>query len=212
MIRDKILKLYIIILVIGSIRLGIYHVNPIRNTVLTYAIFFSCSTIMPFLLNKFFHTKLSNLLIFIYVTFSLSATFLGAGFELYHIIFWWDIYVHLLSGVLLFLIGLKITKNLKISTIKKLFFILMISMSGALLWEIYEFTIDSIFKSELQEWQSLRYEPFIPLAIERGHGLVDSMMDMIYGIIGNLLSSIFYFCKSSIQKTTKYAKIKLTIK
>ena len=57
-------------------------------------------------------------------------------------------------------------------------FIIIFSIASSCLWEVIEYTIDTIFKSDLQR---------------RNTGVHNTMKDIIVAIIGNTLFTIWYF-------------------
>ncbi len=208
MIRNKILKLYTVSLILISLHLGIYCAINYEFNVLCNALAFLLCAAFPFVLNKYIRNKMRNSLIFSIVTFNFIGLFLGGGINLYAVAYWWDIVVHTLSGILFFQVGFWLTNNMKITKLQKLIFILLIVMAAALTWEIIEFIGDSLFKTNLQEWQTDTYEPFVPLVHERGHGLVDSMLDMINAIVGYFYALIISYIKNSLHNTRKNASKK----
>lgn len=190
--NDKLLNLYTNILRVTSLCISIFFLINGNIKVICIFLLFYFLSIIPYILNKFFQIKISNLLSFVYITLIFGANFLGNGLRFYKAFFWWDISIHFLSGILCFLIGLYISRKYKINIKERIIFILLITLSLSLCWELFEFICDSIFKSNMQEWKTMSYEPFISYVENRGHGLVDSMMDMIYAIMGFILSLIIY--------------------
>ena len=80
---------------------------------------------------------------------------MGNMWDFYDKIEWWDLLMHILSGIILGIIGnlmLKknIGKNLILRRSLRFFFIVGIACIGGVVWEIYEFTIDSLFNLDTQ--------------------------------------------------------------
>ena len=112
-------------------------------------------------------------IVFIYATL-----FLGEAYGFYTKIWWWDLVLHLGSGVSLGLIGFIILFILdKKSHIKASPYVLVLlafcfALAIGALWEIFEFTMDTFFGFNMQK------------------GEVDTMGDLIAGAIGAIIASI----------------------
>lgn len=94
----------------------------------------------------------------------------------------YDKALHLCSGILASWFFVEIIDfKLKTETFKlRLLFLNCFNASIALLWEIIEFLFDYLFKQTTQK------------------GLIDTMMDMILGILGGLIVSAIYSKKGKI--------------
>jgi flagellar biosynthesis protein FliR len=114
--------------------------------------------------------------------FIFASLFLGDINSFYTRYWWWDLFLHGLSAIILGLLAFSLVyilnKERKISL--KPGFIALFAFCFALamgaLWEIFEFLIDSIFKTNLQR-----------------SGLVDTMIDLIVDMTGALLISLLGF-------------------
>jgi len=128
------------------------------------------------------HHKINPLItamIYIYCLFSLV---MGNMWDFYDKIVWWDLLMHVLSGVILgtvgnTLINKKTGKN-QLSKVVKFLFIVGIACIGGVIWEIYEFTIDSLFKLDTQ--------------LAKTYGISDTMWDLILDFIGGVGIGIFF--------------------
>ncbi len=117
----------------------------------------------------------------IVVVFIFCALYLGSINSFYNMIWWWDIAVHTLSGLIIAALGFSLVdilnKNEKLSISLSPLFVSIFSFSFALalgvIWEIYEFTVDSLFGLNMQK-----------------SGLVDTMWDLIVNAAGALVFSI----------------------
>ncbi len=118
------------------------------------------------------------------VTFIYFAVFLGNWKGYYQLFWWWDVYLHLFSGLLLGIFGFmtlyvlndakKIRLNLKCGFVA--LFAFMFAMTIGVVWEIFEFCMDSWFGLNMQR-----------------SGLVDTMWDLIMDFIGAfIISSLGY--------------------
>lgn len=115
------------------------------------------------------------------ILFIFGSLFLGSAVGFYYRFWWWDILVHGFSAILLGIIGLLmvwiLNHNEKVDISLNPVFICIFSFSFAVaigvLWEIYEFAIDSFFEADMQK-----------------SGLVDTMWDLIVDTSGALLVSM----------------------
>lgn len=90
-------------------------------------------------------------------------------FKLYDKIWWLDLVVHFVAGVV-------ISMTLTLFT-KSWLLIFTSAVTLSLAWELIEFLCDSIFGTNMQRWKD-SYTRF-----KRG-GLIDSMTDLIAAIVG----------------------------
>jgi uncharacterized membrane protein YjdF len=122
------------------------------------------------------------------VLFIYASLFLGELKNYYAAYWWWDVLLHMSSGLAFGIIGFIILyviyKTEKIKASPKI--IAMFSFAFALaigaLWEIVEFTIDSVFGPTSNH--------VFMQTVVNGCGLVDTMKDLIDDSIGALFSSI----------------------
>ena len=90
--------------------------------------------------------------------------------------------MHLFSGIILGIIGNsminRIQKGKRIDPLIRLFFIIGIACIGGIVWEIYEFTVDS--------WLGLDTQRVLLT------GVGDTMSDLITDFIGGILAGIYF--------------------
>ena len=110
------------------------------------------------------------------IIFILLSVFIGRTLNAYSLVPHWDKALHFLSGFLFAVIGkeiyIKLSGNSKNRWLM-FFFSLLFAISAAGLWEIYEFTGDTLFGMSAQN-NSLR----------------DTMLDMILGSFSAFLTTI----------------------
>lgn len=138
----------------------------------------------------------SNMMIF-YTLFLYGAIFLGEVMAFYYIVPHWDTILHALSGAMLGALGFSVITFLNktdgipmnLSPLFVAFFTFCFSMMLGSIWEIYEFTVDYFFHTNMQKF-----------ALSDGTGLVgqaallDTMKDIIVDAIGSLVMSVMgYF-------------------
>jgi hypothetical protein len=113
---------------------------------------------------------------FVYVTL-----FLGSLRDYYERISWWDTLLHFQSGVLLGMVGFVLIYILNQSHTGKLalspffisFFAASFSMAVGVVWEIYEYAIDTFLGFNMQR-----------------NGLPDTMHDLIFNTVGALAVAV----------------------
>ena len=164
----------------------IYHLDWV-NTFLTSGIFVLTS--LPAIFRKSYKVRLPVELDFIVILFIYAALFLGEVHGYYTKFWWWDILLHASSGVLFgiagFLLVYILNQEKKVMLHLKPFFIGLFSFAFAnalgVLWEIFEFAMDSFFSLNMQK-----------------SGLVDTMWDLIVNVLGSLFIAVFgYFYSKS---------------
>lgn len=146
---------------------------------------------IPRLITKFFKIKIPEILELIYILFIFIAQFLGSVVNLYNIIWWYDLFVHFLSGVLTSVLAIVILNMFKLDK-NKLFnacFIIIFSMFTAVSWEFIEFFGDLFLGMNVQH------------SIETG--VKDTMTDMLVAFLGSIFVFVFYIIKEKNKKDSK---------
>lgn len=187
-------KYFIIIYIIMGVGLGVY--NIFFST--PYYIMLGFASILflfiPDIIYKVLKLKKVYILNFTIYLFCFLSFNIGMTLNGYSRIPQYDKLVHTLSGVFFALLGLGFYYVLK--PIKKLersdysivsFFSVMFSLSIAVIWEIYEYTIDFLLHTDPQRVSTT--------------GINDTMIDMIVCFIGALimwLSIYLYYRRNKI--------------
>ncbi|MCY6371159.1 hypothetical protein [Clostridium ganghwense] len=138
-------------------------------------------TYLPYIIARKNGIKLPASFQIVILSFIFAAQILGELGNYYYKFWWWDIMLHTFSGVILGMVGFLLiyilNREEKIDLIMSPFFVALFSFTFALcmgaLWEIFEFSMDSIFGLNMQK-----------------SGLVDTMWDLIVDSIGALITSI----------------------
>ena len=113
------------------------------------------------------------------VGFIYLSVFVGETFDAYERFFWWDAMLHTASGVVLgfcgFLILYILQRQGKLQASPMIIAVFTFCFGVALggVWEIFEFTIDSVFGTNMQK-----------------DGLSDTMWDLIVDTVGALAISV----------------------
>ncbi|MGM0644925.1 MAG: hypothetical protein ACQESV_00795 [Thermodesulfobacteriota bacterium] len=147
----------------------------------------SVITLGPFFIRKFFRVSIPPEFVLLGITFVFASLFLGEVHGYYSRFWWWDIALHSGSGFALGIIGfllvyvLNETENIGVYMkpgFVALFAFLFAVGIGAL-WEIFEFSMDSLLKTNMQK--AMFGDP---------SGLTDTMWDLIVDTLGALLISV----------------------
>ncbi len=124
-----------------------------------------------------------------FMCFTFCSITLGNLLGFYNLINWWDLLLHTTSGVLLGLFALQfVAKRHSVNQIDSTITSLIIfsfPLAIGVLWEIFEFSMDYLLKTNLQR-----------------SGLVDTMTDLIVATIGAMLAVCIYhmFLKETNEK------------
>lgn len=144
-------------------------------------------TLVPFLLHRFLHVYIPAEFVLLAIAFVFASLFLGEIRGYYTRFWWWDILLHSSSGFLLGIIGFllvhvlneteEIGVNMKPGFVA--FFAFMFAVGMGVLWEIFEFSMDSFFGMDMQK--EMMGDP---------SGLTDTMWDLIVDAMGALVIAV----------------------
>jgi uncharacterized membrane protein YjdF len=127
------------------------------------------------------------------VVFIYATLFLGEINNYYNTFWWWDVLIHISSGLAFGIIGFIIlymlhkSENIKTSPKTVAIFSFAFALAIGALWEIIEFSIDSIF-GPISNNVLMQSGTFYWTNIHTG--LADTMKDLIDDAIGALFSGI----------------------
>jgi uncharacterized membrane protein YjdF len=144
---------------------------------------------LPMVAGKFFKVDIPLPLEVFSVLFIYASLFLGELKNYYTNFWWWDVLMHVSSGLAFGILGFFILyilyKTEKIKTSPKMIamFSFVFALAIGALWEIVEFTLDNTFGTHMQSGS------FYGAAIQNC-GLIDTMKDLIDDSIGALFSAI----------------------
>ncbi|MCD7035245.1 hypothetical protein LRR81_13440 [Metabacillus sp. GX 13764] len=149
---------------------------------------FLCGLI-PLIIAYFSKLKVRLPLTLSYLAFLFASQYLGSILKFYSL-GWWDLFLHLLSGVLLAYTGMTlylhlVPEKIRVEMPAKFLFLFILSFPpfGGVLWEIYEFSMDTFAKTELQFG-----------------GNTDTMTDLIADTLGGLIIAILTAVQASKQR------------
>ncbi len=148
------------------------------NTIITIGIVILAFT--PLLMGYQFNVRIPSEFELLAVLFIYASLVLGDIYGFYTKYWWWDIFLHTLSGIILGIIGFIIVyimnRESKVSVQMKSIYIAIFSFTFAVsigaIWEIFEFSMDLFFGLQMQK-----------------SGLVDTMGDLIVDVLGALVVS-----------------------
>jgi uncharacterized membrane protein YjdF len=166
---------------------------------ITYEVSISLVTLVLFICIQFFVNRFrwihnppgmqlfNSLIVFVSVTF-------GRFFFLYRDTVWFDKVTHVLYGMAFCIIGYALfyrmnasqREKLTVSPVTILFFAACFGMTCSFMWEIYEFTYDRLFGTNMQHW--------LP---GPATGVTDTMLDMVADFVGANLVGLLWLRESS---------------
>lgn len=208
--RDKILiatlcGLFAIHLASLVYNLAIFRTGEIEKDVFDSRLIYFFAGILAisgiFLAEQIFRIRFPLFLELTVAVYAFSASTLAYEFAFYTLIPCWDKIVHAFAGFAFALIGLCLAQFLlkepKEGLRTALAFAvvaLALALAEGYLWEIFEFTADTLTGGDLQPWnesvlQDLGNGTYL-VSDPRGEGLIDSMLDLIVNLIGGLAAAV----------------------
>ena len=156
----------------------------------------------PSVLRLRYRIEVPPLLSAVVLLFAFTALVLGDGMDFYGRFTWWDKLLHAESGVLLsmvamWLIHVIMAENDKYIYFNKYFlvlFLIMFSLGMGALWEILEYTYDSIAGTNSQQFmESTTSSIILPddTALSGHAALCDTMTDLILDLAGATLVAVY---------------------
>ena len=143
--------------------------------------------LLPAMLSKWLRFYLPSFLYFFFLAFIYCAIYLGNAYHFYYIPYW-DKFLHLISGALLFGLAWAILGCFKFKEKLPAGFLCLYGVAFAVfcgvLWECYEFTCDGLFAMNLQRYMSAGR------ALSGRAALMDTMGDLIADLAGSLIFSL----------------------
>ena len=134
-----------------------------------------------YIIQKLFKIRINEVINLIYIIFIFMAHFLGVICELYNYIYWFDKFVHFLSGIVTAFVAIYLLVKCKKD--KNIFFdilvIISLTLAVAAFWEIFEYLSSFYFHMDPQK---------VLLT-----GVNDTMGDIIVAFLGSVLVSISYY-------------------
>ena len=152
------------------------------------------------IVEKFLKIQLDQRLKISLIIFIFGAQCLGTSLEFYDKFPWWDTMLHTVSGLIFFLVGVTVIKQLSKKTENKLIdnkiilaFGICFSLSTGVVWEIFEFVVDIILEENMQLAKGLVGQDAI----------MDTMIDLISVTVGTTFMAIHQYINDTKKKKIK---------
>lgn len=178
-------NIFIILMLIINTVCMIFSMFGIYNSNILVCLSLYVIVFLPKILRKF-SSKVNDLIELIFLIFIFFAQLLGSILHFYGIIYWYDSFMHYISGILTSFLAILIlvifNKYDKKDKIFNIIFIISITLMVAGLWEIFEFTSDNLLGLDAQRVVAT--------------GVTDTMKDIICAFLGSVLFSICYLYES----------------
>ncbi len=185
---------------------------------------------IPLLLERKFKVYIPNYITIVTYCLIFFHFILGEVYRAYDHVRIFDKVLHTTSGVIISLLSFSIISMLNnmqrtkvtLSPFFVVLFTFCFTMTSEYLWEIFEYSVDSLFGANMQRWQdSLVLESgaaMPPADAEgtfvingpRGNGLIDTMGDMIVNIFGCLGVCIYAYIGMKVKPDWFKARVMLT--
>ena len=144
---------------------------------------------------KIFKTDLPFSITLADITFAVFGTYVGNRFDLYHTFFAYDIMLHFISGILIFLTLYEVffpsSYRNSIPLVVRVSLSMIIGLAGAGFWELCEYFLDIFTGLDVQ--RNL-VEDFELIGRHwQNSGVKDSMNDMFNGTLGSIIAGVVIF-------------------
>lgn len=180
MLVNNLIRIILLISIIPFLMADEY--NKVLYIIITLAL-----TFYDFLVKKILKINLSNTLKYSILFLIVTTEFLGSTLDFYGKFYWWDTFVHGISGTINFFIGFEFINKFnerlsrpEIHPAIQVIFAICFSIAILGLWEIAEFIIDEVTGLNMQITQGLVGQDAI----------WDTIEDMISATIGTIVGTI----------------------
>lgn len=160
-------------------------------------------TFIPYIINKKSRLSLPYTLQAATVEFFFLSVFLGEAVRFYDKFHWWDVMLHVYSGIIFGLIGFFMLCSINpkknavfgLSRINIFMFVLCFATFFGVLWEIFEFAGDAALGMNMQKSVYIGNISQMEAYVNKwgrmmDPGLVDTMKDLIADVAGATLASV----------------------
>jgi uncharacterized membrane protein YjdF len=150
-------------------------------------------TFLPSMLERKLKLELPNYMHIAYVMFLYAAIYLGEVRNFYYDVPQWDTMLHISSGVMLGALGFFVVDllnrdgkvRMQLSPLFVAIFAFGFAVTLGTMWEICEFTFDSLFDGNMQKYMLQDRTPLVGQA-----ALLDTMKDLVVDVLGALVTCI----------------------
>lgn len=158
---------------------------------------------IPRIIEKRKKIDIPDVIEIIYFIFLFCSIYLGEVHNFYYLIPYWDTILHAFSGLMLGALGFMLVRllndskfSIQLSPFFVAFFAFCFAITAGAIWEIYEFTIDGIFSTNMQKFITADNTVLIGR-----DALYDTMMDLVVDSLSALvISTIGYINLKRIKK------------
>lgn len=191
---NRIEKMYPLIFNIIMIVMGALGAHSIKNQDWSslFVIIQAIAIVwIPYVLEKKFSIHTPYILRLGFLLFMFSTLILGEIANLYNMLWWWDVALHVVSSAGIAIIGFIIItliykdRDMKAAPWLTTFLVFSFAMALAVVWEIYEFLIDLFFETDT------------PMQL----GNTDTMTDLIVAVMGAIIVCAYGFDYIKRQRT-----------
>lgn len=187
------------VVILGLVIYQLFNENSPIEKGLIFSVILQCVLLivysfLPVVFERVNEVKIAESMKILILLFGVSTILLGEVFEFYRLNSWWDGLMHFMSGALVAafafslinLINKDALLHLELNPFFVALFAFCFSMAIAVIWELFEFSVDLVSLSNMQRYRdSTTGVPFIGQA-----ALMDTMNDFIACITGTLLICI----------------------
>ena len=154
---------------------------------------------IPTIITRHFKLMVPGVMCILYYVFLYCAIFLGEIFSFYYLIPHWDLYLHAMSGAMLGALGFILVDwlnkdehvKLSMSPVFVSIFAFSFALAVGALWEIYEFSFDTLLGLNMQKFKDEDGTLLIGAAALRdtmGDLIIDALAAGAVTVIGTLTS------------------------
>ncbi len=178
------IKLYFTLILRGLLLIAAVTAIFLNDWINLFLVFLTLFlTFLPNIIEKRYKVGYTNEFEIVVLIFIALSMYFGEIHSFYYRFWWWDIFLHALSSIIIGGIGFSLVyilneqkTSIKLSPIFVAFFSLGFSITLGVLWEIFEFSMDFFLSFNMQK-----------------SGLVDTMWDLIICFLGALAVSLIGF-------------------
>ncbi|MBD3311561.1 MAG: hypothetical protein GF349_03630 [Candidatus Magasanikbacteria bacterium] len=186
------------ILLLVAIVIAIVKADWINLALASITLFF---TFLPSIIEREIKIDYPSEFEILILFFLFASLYFGEIQSFYVIFWWWDLFLHFLSGIIIGIIGFSLvrllhaekTVHLEMSPVFTVIFSFCFAVTIGVLWEVFEFLMDSVFGLNMMK-----------------SGLVDTMWDIIVDACGALIISTvgYFYIKKENFKYSRIVKFK----
>ena len=135
-----------------------------------------------------------------FVVFCFASLVMGDLFDFYGKFPWWDMVLHIISGVMLGIIGYTIISKSSCNIGLVISWVLCFALAAGAMWEIWEYVTDGLFGLNSQEFQitSGTFDSSVPR--QGRDALKDTMQDLILDFVGSFVVAAVITCNAIVRK------------